>query len=85
MASTIAPELRSKLERNPNAIVNLIVRLTDDPAPHLDDVQARGLQVRHTYTLISAMAVQGKASAVLPLVSVSWVLSIEEDPSVHTM
>ena len=83
--ASIAPELKSKLERDPNAVVNLIVRLHDDPAAHLADVQARGLQVRHTYTLISAVAVQGKASACLPLAALSWVLSIEEDKSVHTM
>jgi hypothetical protein len=83
--ATMNPELKSKLEQNPNAVVNLIVRTTDDPTAHLAEVQARGLQVRHTYSLISAMAVQGKASVSMSLINMPWVLSLEEDKTVHTM
>ena len=80
-----APDLESKLRKNPNADVNVIVRFDSDPAAHLADVQARGLLVRHSYSLISAIAAQGKASQVLALTSESWVVAVEEDKTVHTM
>ncbi len=83
--ANMAPELLSKLKSNPNSTVNLIVRLKDDPSAHVTEVQASGLAVRHTYTLISAIAVQGKASTCLELSAKPWVLSVEEDKSVHTM
>lgn len=83
--SKFAPDLESKLRKNPNADVNVIVRFDSDPAAHLADVQARGLLVRHTYSLIAAIAAQGKASQILELVSESWVMAVEEDKTVHTM
>ena len=83
--ASMNPELKNKLEQNPNAVVNLIVRTMDDPQAHLAEVQARGFEVRHTYSLISAMAVQGKASASMSLANMPWVLSLEEDKTVHTM
>jgi len=81
----ISQDLRSKLQRDPHAVVRLIVRLKDDPGAHVADVQARGLTVRHAYSLISAIAVEGNASASLTLADEPWVLSIEEDKPVHTM
>ena len=83
--ANIAPDFLSKLKANPNAMVNVIVRLKDNPAQHVADVQASGLGVRHTYSLIPAIAVQGKAAACLDLAKKPWVESIEEDKSVHTM
>jgi hypothetical protein len=81
----IASELRSKLQRDPNALVHLIVRLTDEPNTHVADVQALGITVRRTFTLIPAIAVEGTAAASLALADQPWVLSIEEDKPVHTM
>ncbi len=83
--ASIAPELKSKLQRNPNATVHLIVRLKDAPKTFLDKVTARGLTIRHTYSLISAIAIEGKASESLALAKEKWVLSLEEDKTVHTM
>lgn len=83
--ANIQPELKSKLERNPKAVVNLIVRLKDAPNLRAADVRALGLTIRQTYTLIPAMAIQGSASASLTLAKKSWVLSVEEDKPVHTM
>jgi hypothetical protein len=83
--ASIAPELKSRLKQNPNARVNLIVRMKDAPDAHVADVQARGLTVRHVYVLISAMAIQGTAAASLTLTNEKWVRSIEEDKAVRTM
>ena len=85
LVATISQELKSKLQKNGNATVRLIVRLKDDPASHVAAVQARGLTVRHTYSLISAIAIEGSASASLALADESWVASVEEDSAVHTL
>jgi hypothetical protein len=81
----IPPELKSKLERDPQAIVNLIVRVKDKPQAHLDDLRALDVTVRRTFTLIPALAIQGRAAALLKLAKKSWVQSLEEDKVVHTM
>lgn len=81
----ISPELKSKLEREPQAIVNLIVRVKDKPQEHLDDLRALDVTVRRTFTLISALAIQGRAAAMLKLAQKSWVHSLEEDKVVRTM
>ena len=82
---SISQDLRSKLQKNANATVRLIVRLKDDPAGHVAAVQARGLIVRHIYSLISAIAIEGSASASLALADEPWVASVEEDSAVHTL
>ncbi len=81
----ILRDLESKLRREPQAIVNLIVRCQGDVDACAAKAQARGLQVRHTYTLISALALQGTAAAALALLEEPWVVSLEEDKTVHTM
>jgi hypothetical protein len=81
----IQPSLKSKLERAPDRVVNLIVRVKDPPNARVADVRALGLTVRHTYSLVPGMAIQGTASASLALAEKSWVLSVEEDKPVHTM
>jgi len=83
--ATVTPELKTKLERNANALVDVIVRVKDDPQTYVQKLESRGLTVRHTYSLISALALRGKASAALALAQESWVVSIEADKSVHTM
>lgn len=83
--ANISQDLKSKLQTSPNTTVRLIVRLTDDPAGRVAAVQAFGLTVRYTFTLISAVAIEGTASASLKLADEPWVVSIEEDKAVHTM
>ncbi|MDE3090562.1 MAG: hypothetical protein KGJ80_14370, partial [Chloroflexota bacterium] len=82
---SIPADLKSKLQYDPSAVVRLIVRLKDDPESRVAAVQAHGLTVRHTYSLISAVAVEGTAAASLTLANEAWVLSVEEDKQVHTM
>ena len=81
----LQPDLKAKLERAPDSVVNLIVRLNDPPDARVADVRALGLTVRYTYSLVPGMAIQGTASASLALAKKPWVLSVEEDKPVHTM
>jgi hypothetical protein len=83
--ATMSPGLKSKLLQDPNATVRLIVRLKDDPSSRVAAVQSHGLTVRHTYSLISAIAIEGSASASLALAGEPWVVSVEEDSAVHTL
>ena len=85
LVANISQDLKSKLQQNSNATVRLIVRLKGDPGSRVAAVQALGLTVRHTYSLISALAVEGSASASLALADEPWVVSIEEDSAVHTL
>ena len=78
-------DLKSKWQRDPDATVRLIVRVTDNPSAHVAQVEAHGLVVRYTYSLISALAVQGAAAAALALANEPWIISIEEDKPVRTM
>jgi hypothetical protein len=82
--ANITSEFKTKLEQDPAALVSVIVRLNDEPSVRLAEIAKRGLAVQRTFSLISAVAVQGKASACLALEKASWVLSIEEDRAVHT-
>jgi hypothetical protein len=81
----IQPDLKSKLKRAPDSVVNLIIRVKDTPGAHVADVCALGLTVRYTYSLVPGMAIQGTAAASLALAEKPWVLSVEEDKPVHTM
>ncbi len=81
----IDPALKSKLQLDPNAQVRLILQCQDDPSQHVTSVQARGLTVRHVYTLMNGIAVEGKASNALQLADEPWVTSVEEDRPIHTM
>ena len=85
LVATISQDLKSKLQKNANATVRLIVRLKDDPSTRVAAVQAHGLTVRHVYSLISAIAIEGSASASLALANEPWVDSVEEDSTVHTL
>ena len=85
IVATMSQDLKSKLLQNKNATVRLIVRLKDDPNIRVAAVQSHGLTVRHTYSLISAIAIEGSASASLALAQEPWVVSIEEDTAVHTL
>ncbi|MBI3913354.1 MAG: hypothetical protein HY327_04105 [Chloroflexi bacterium] len=78
-------DLRARLQQDPQAIVNLIVRTQQNRDQDLESLRARGLTIRHTYSLISAIAIQGPASAALALTREPWILSIEEDQTVRAV
>ena len=83
--ATLSETLRRKLERDPKGVANVIVMVRDNAAAHVAQVRARGLTVKHSFTLIPGFALAGAASAILALADEPWVKSIEEDKPVHTM
>ncbi len=81
----IDAELLTRLKGSPDAVVQLIVRATDDPATVADQAQSLGIKVRRQYRLAKYMAVTGRANLCLKLLDEPGVASIEEDREVHTM
>ncbi|MBI4787699.1 MAG: hypothetical protein HY782_11700 [Chloroflexi bacterium] len=82
---SLPPELAAKVEHAPNAPVDLIVRVKDDPSAHVHELESLGWIVRRTFSLTPSVAIKGPASASLALANKNWVLAIEEDKPVHTM
>ncbi len=76
---------KAELEANPIARVRVIVRTRGDPRKFVGQVIGHGLTVRHTYSLIRAVAAEGLASVVLRLAEEPWVEKIEPDREVRTM
>jgi hypothetical protein len=83
--TTIDAAFRQELEAHPTNRVEVIVRTRGDPRQHLAQVMAAGLTVRHTYSLIHALAATGLGTSVLRLVDEPWVDRIERDAEVRTM
>jgi hypothetical protein len=81
----IEREFKTELESNPVARVRVIVRTRGDPRQLAGQIIGHGLAVRHTYSLIRAVAAEGLASAVLKLADEPWVEKIEPDREVRTM
>ena len=76
--------LRRMLNMAPERQVSIIARTDGDPTPHLARLTELGLSVRHKYRLLPGVSVTGKASAVLSLLSESWIVKVEEDRPIST-
>ncbi len=85
MGAILAPTFEERLQSNPTQQVDVIVRTVDDPRKRVSQVAAHGLSVRHTYSLINALAATGSGASVLQLADESWVENIEPDEEVRTM
>jgi hypothetical protein len=81
----INPALEQQLKTMPNRTFNLIVRTASPAEPHLEWLNAAGLEVKHVYRLSPGVAIAGSGRAALQLLEQSWVLSIELDAEVTTM
>jgi len=75
--------LEQRLRAHPDARVRLIVRTNAAPADAKPLLEAKGLRVIRTSTLINAVTVEGTGSAALALCDEDWVARIEEDKPVH--
>ena len=78
-------DLMGKLKADPEAEVNLIVRLKGEMGDGLRRLSTMGLRVRHRFRLTKTVAVTGRAADCLALSDEPWVESIEEDKPVTTM
>lgn len=68
-----------QLEADPAQWVAVIITTPTDPAAHVEQATALGLTVTRTFSLISAMAAHGPATAVLAVAQEPWVARIEPD------
>lgn len=83
--ATIDPTFEQHLESNPTQRIDVIVRIVDDPRERAPQVMEHGLSIRHTYSLISALAATGLGASILALAAEPWVRKIEPDEEVRTM
>lgn len=81
----LAADLRRQWEADPQALVRAIVRVAGEANQYATTIESMGLRVRHTFTLLPALAVVGEAAALLKLAAQPWVIAIELDRAVHTM
>lgn len=85
MMEKIESEFKQHLESNRTQRFDVIVRVADDPKSRLPQVMEHGLSVRHTYSLIKAVAASGLGTSILELAEEPWVTRIEPDEEVRTM
>ena len=78
--ASIAPALKSQLQREPDKRLDLIVNIQGQPRN--DWLVAHNIQIRHEYRLTSMVAVTCTGATALELASQDWVISIELDAAV---
>ncbi|NLE75242.1 MAG: hypothetical protein GX605_00640 [Chloroflexi bacterium] len=76
--------IMDRLRQRPRARVRLIVRTTDDPRAHVEEIEGLGLRVHHVLRIAKAVAVEGTGARALRLAERAWVKGIEEDQEVRT-
>lgn len=72
-------QLLERMKKDPQAAVNLIVRIKGAPEDYLPFFSAKGIEVRQVIYLLKALAIRGPAGQCLPILEENWVLAIEED------
>jgi hypothetical protein len=78
--ASIAPALKSQLQREPDKRLDLIVKI--EGQPRNDWLAARNIQIRRVYRLTPMVAVTCTGAAALELAGQDWVISIELDAAV---
>ena len=78
------PPLRRQIEEAPQDSFDLILRVSQADDTVQEEIERAGFQVRRRLTLIPQFAVSGPGEALFNLLEYPWLLSVEEDGSVHT-
>ncbi len=76
-------KLEQRLREHPSAHMRLIVRTNVAPAEAKTMLEAKGLRVIRSSSLINAVTVEGTGTAALSLCDEDWVAHVEEDKLVH--
>ncbi|RME51848.1 MAG: hypothetical protein D6790_19345 [Caldilineae bacterium] len=78
------PPLRQQIEEAPDNSFDLILRVSEVDDAVQAEIERAGFQVRRRLTLVPQFAVSGPGQALFNLLEYPWLLSVEEDGSVHT-
>ena len=78
--ATIAPALKSLLQREPDKLLDLIVKTHGKP--RVDWMVVHDIEVRQEYRLTPMVAITCTGAAALQLAAQDWVVSIEVDAEV---
>lgn len=82
--AAIAAEFLKELQMEPDKSVDVIIRTNPNMTVDDNAINVVGLTVTRKFSLISAMAATGPASAVMALTSEPWIESIESDRAIHS-
>ena len=80
----IEQAFQTKLQKRPEDIVRLIVRIEGDISQATVRLTELGVTVLRSFTLIKAVAVSCSAQTALALLQEPWVRAVEEDRQVFT-
>jgi hypothetical protein len=83
--ATIDSKLEQRLQDMPNRSVDLIVRTSGDPSPHLDWLANNEIEVRQVFKLSPGVAISCPGRDALKLLAQDWVVSVETDEGVRAM
>jgi len=78
----IEQAFQTRLQRRPEDMVRLIVRVRGDMSPATARLTELGATVLRSFSLIKAVAVSCSAETALALLQEPWVQAIEEDRQV---
>jgi hypothetical protein len=81
----IDPKLEQRLQDMPNRAIDLIVRTTGDPSPHLDWLATNDIEVKQVFKLSPGVAVSCPGRDALKLLNQDWVVSVELDEAVRAV
>ncbi len=81
----IPPDLQQKIQSNPEAPQNVLVRVNGDLDALQPQLEANGFHIRRRLSLIRGFASTAPGTSIRQLAAEPWVTSIEEDQHVHTM
>ena len=81
--ASIAPALKSQLQREPDKRLDLIVKTQGQP--QVNWMVAHDIQVRKEYRLAPMAAITCTGAAALELGTQDWVISIELDAAVSAL
>jgi len=77
--------LSQALRAQPNAVVDLIIHVSGDPAQRVEALEKRGVEVRRRFRLTGAIGIRCTAKTALSLARSSWVTKIEADGPVRIL
>ena len=75
----MTPALRERLATDPGDRIDVLVRIQGDPEIRATQAQSLGLEVRHRFSIVSALAARGEPRAIHRLAEEDWVDGIELD------
>lgn len=76
--------LRQQIDKNPQAPVDLILRVSEAGDSQQQAIEQAGFRVRHRTMLVPMFAVSGPGQSIFALLDRPWLVAVEPDRPVRT-